>query len=95
MPGLREKGFGPTSPKALLRLFDAPEGTEPRVTLYRDHGAWCPYCQKCVLYMEEKVCSMIPLIALLRRLTSWSICCLAIQESTSRSRHPLLQRLAS
>jgi glutathione S-transferase len=25
-----------------------------RVTLYRDHHAWCPYCQKIWLWLEEK-----------------------------------------
>jgi glutathione S-transferase len=25
-----------------------------RVTLYRDHHAWCPYCQKVWLWLEEK-----------------------------------------
>ena len=36
---------GPTSSKARLRLFGGKE-EEVRVTLYRDHHAWCPYCQK-------------------------------------------------
>ena len=25
-----------------------------RVTLFRDHHAWCPYCQKVWLFLEEK-----------------------------------------
>ena len=36
---------GPTSSQARLRLFGGRE-EEVRVTLYRDHHAWCPYCQK-------------------------------------------------
>jgi glutathione S-transferase len=35
---------GPTNSQALLRLFGRSE-SEVRVTLYRDHHAWCPYCQ--------------------------------------------------
>jgi glutathione S-transferase len=44
---------GPTSAQALLRLFGQPE-TAVRVTLYRDHHAWCPYCQKVWLWLEER-----------------------------------------
>jgi len=36
-----------------LRLFGQDEATV-RVTLYRDHHAWCPYCQKVWLWLEEK-----------------------------------------
>jgi glutathione S-transferase len=36
---------GPTNAQALLRLFGRPE-SEVRVTLYRDHHSWCPFCQK-------------------------------------------------
>ena len=35
---------GPTNAQATLRLFGQTEA-EVRVTLYRDHHAWCPYCQ--------------------------------------------------
>jgi glutathione S-transferase len=44
---------GPTSSQALLRLFGQAE-SEVRVTLYRDHHAWCPYCQKIWLWLEER-----------------------------------------
>ncbi|MBD2159097.1 glutathione S-transferase family protein [Limnothrix sp. FACHB-1083] len=44
---------GPTNSQAKLRLFGQPDA-EPRVTLYRDHHAWCPYCQKVWLWLEEK-----------------------------------------
>lgn len=47
-------GRGPATSIAPLRLFDAPDGTEPRVTLYRDAASWCPYCQKVWLFLEEK-----------------------------------------
>jgi glutathione S-transferase len=43
---------GPASPAALRRTFGQPG--EPRVKLYRDHAAWCPYCHKVVLQLEEK-----------------------------------------
>ncbi|CAL8471991.1 g11533 [Coccomyxa elongata] len=43
---------GPTNPLALRRTF-GQSGT-PRVKLYRDHAAWCPYCQKVWLQLEEK-----------------------------------------
>ena len=54
LPELRKAGRGPTSSKAELRLFDAPDGYEPRLTLYRDTASWCPYCQKVWMYLEEK-----------------------------------------
>ncbi len=44
---------GPTNAQARLRLFGQSE-SDVRVTLYRDHHAWCPYCQKIWLWLEEK-----------------------------------------
>jgi glutathione S-transferase len=44
---------GPTNAQSQLRLFNRPE-SEVRVTLYRDNHAWCPYCQKIWLWLEEK-----------------------------------------
>ena len=44
---------GPTSAQATLRLFGQPE-SNVMVTLYRDHHAWCPYCQKIWLWLEFK-----------------------------------------
>ncbi len=44
---------GPTNSQAKLRLFGQPE-KNLRVTLYRDHHAWCPYCQKVWLWLEWK-----------------------------------------
>ncbi|MBV2351212.1 glutathione S-transferase family protein [Synechococcus sp. HK05] len=49
----RQRVEGPTNAQARLRLFGRPEA-EVRVTLYRDHHAWCPYCQKVWLWLEEK-----------------------------------------
>ncbi len=44
---------GATNSQARLRLFGGTEA-DVRVTLYRDHHAWCPYCQKIWLWLEEK-----------------------------------------
>ena len=44
---------GPTNSQARLRLFGGEEA-DVRVTLYRDNHAWCPYCQKIWLWLEEK-----------------------------------------
>ncbi len=44
---------GATNAQARLRLFGQAE-SDVRVTLYRDHHAWCPYCQKVWLWLEEK-----------------------------------------
>ena len=44
---------GPTNAQSVLRLFGQPEQAV-RVTLYRDHHAWCPYCQKVWLWLEFK-----------------------------------------
>jgi len=50
---LRAEGNGPPHTDALLRLFGKSE-SDVRVTLYRDTAAWCPYCQKVWLLLEEK-----------------------------------------
>jgi glutathione S-transferase len=44
---------GPTNAQSRLRLFGQPESAI-RVTLFRDHHAWCPYCQKIWLWLEEQ-----------------------------------------
>eukprot|EP01023_Acetabularia_acetabulum_P047085 TRINITY_DN4941_c0_g1_i1.p1 TRINITY_DN4941_c0_g1~~TRINITY_DN4941_c0_g1_i1.p1 ORF type:complete len:520 (-),score=102.22 TRINITY_DN4941_c0_g1_i1:135-1694(-) len=44
--------MGPTNPHALKRTFGKDE--QIRVKLYRDHAAWCPYCQKVWFQLEEK-----------------------------------------
>jgi len=44
---------GPTNSHTDLRLFGKPE-SEVRLTLFRDKHAWCPYCQKIWLWLEEK-----------------------------------------
>ncbi|HEY9658631.1 MAG TPA: glutathione S-transferase family protein, partial [Allocoleopsis sp.] len=44
---------GSTNAQARLRLFGQRE-SDVRVTLYRDNHAWCPYCQKVWLWLEEK-----------------------------------------
>ncbi|CBN56290.1 MULTISPECIES: glutathione S-transferase family protein [Kamptonema] len=44
---------GPTNAQSRLRLFGQTEA-DVRVTLYRDNHAWCPYCQKIWLWLEEK-----------------------------------------
>jgi glutathione S-transferase len=44
---------GPTNAQSRLRLFGLAE-SDVRVTLYRDNHAWCPYCQKIWLWLEEK-----------------------------------------
>ena len=49
----RAAGAGPTHTDATLRLFGKSE-EDVRLTLYRDTAAWCPYCQKVWLLLEEK-----------------------------------------
>ncbi|NET08866.1 MAG: glutathione S-transferase family protein [Merismopedia sp. SIO2A8] len=44
---------GPTNARSRLRLFGHSEA-DVQVTLYRDNHAWCPYCQKVWLWLEEK-----------------------------------------
>lgn len=44
---------GPTNSQSRFRPFGQPESAV-RVTLFRDNHAWCPYCQKVWLFLEEK-----------------------------------------
>jgi glutathione S-transferase len=44
---------GPTNAQSRLRLFGQNESSV-RVRLYRDNHAWCPYCQKVWMFLEEK-----------------------------------------
>lgn len=44
---------GVTNAQSRLRLFGHSEA-DVRVILYRDNHAWCPYCQKIWLWLEEK-----------------------------------------
>lgn len=53
LPSAADLADGPTSSQASLRLFGASP-REVRVTLFRDHHAWCPYCQKVWLWLEER-----------------------------------------
>ena len=50
---LRAKGEGAPHVTAKLRLFGASED-DVKVTFYRDHAGWCPYCQKVWMMLEEK-----------------------------------------
>eukprot|EP00210_Caulerpa_lentillifera_P002830 g2704.t1 len=43
---------GPTNPYSLKRTFGKKEPI--RIKLYRDSAAWCPYCQRIWLQLEEK-----------------------------------------
>ena len=52
-PAPMDRVEGPTNAQARLRLFGRQED-EVRVVLYRDHHAWCPYCQKVWLWLEEQ-----------------------------------------
>lgn len=46
-----DRANGPTNAQATVRLFGQ---AGPLVSLYRDNHAWCPYCQKVWLWLEEK-----------------------------------------
>jgi len=52
-PAEPDRVDGATNAQATLRLFGQSEAAV-RVTLFRDHHAWCPYCQKVWLWLEEK-----------------------------------------
>lgn len=49
------KGYGVGSPMHKVRLYDeSNKESDIRVTFYRDHASWCPYCQKVWFALEEK-----------------------------------------
>ena len=45
---------GPNHAQSRMRLFGQATAADVRVTFYRDNHAWCPYCQKVWLFLEEK-----------------------------------------
>ena len=45
---------GDTNSYARERLRGGTASSKYKVTLFRDNHAWCPYCQKVWLFMEEK-----------------------------------------
>lgn len=51
--GTSQAREGPPSAQALVRTFGTDE-SKIRVKLYRDTHAWCPYCHKVWLQLEEK-----------------------------------------
>jgi len=51
---LRKRGRGSAFVQNTLRLFDSDDEKDLKITLYRDHAGWCPYCQKLMLMVEEK-----------------------------------------
>ena len=48
----RVRGTGAPFVQNKLRLFGSND--MPKLTLYRDHAGWCPYCEKTMLLIEEK-----------------------------------------
>uniref|UniRef100_A0A7R9W8A9 GST N-terminal domain-containing protein n=1 Tax=Pseudictyota dubia TaxID=2749911 RepID=A0A7R9W8A9_9STRA len=49
------RGIGRASPLNKIRLFDETNSEKDiRVTFYRDHASWCPYCHKVWMCLEEK-----------------------------------------
>lgn len=48
----RANGGGLPHTDAKLRLFGSLNA--PRLTFFRDSAAWCPYCQKVWIFLEEK-----------------------------------------
>jgi len=51
--GVREATDGPPSAQTEVRLFGADKD-KVRVKFYRDNHAWCPYCHKVWMQLEEK-----------------------------------------
>jgi len=51
-----EQGYGDVgSPLQKMRLYDeSNKESDIRITFYRDHASWCPYCQKVWFALEEK-----------------------------------------
>lgn len=50
----RKEGKGEPHVDNLLHLYSAKSEDDVRLTLYRDHAAWCPYCQKTLLMLLIK-----------------------------------------
>ena len=58
-------GRGKSNHKANVRLFDAPEGFEPEVTLYRDTAGWYDIASKIMENLDDN--NAIDQVSVLRK----------------------------
>lgn len=58
---LRKTGNGAAHVQSKLRLFSSKD--DPKITLYRDHAGWCPYCQvRYVFFSQFTLCKLTTIL---------------------------------